>query len=487
VIRRDPAAAADVEHDLVIVGGGVYGACVALEAAQRGLRPLLLERGDFGEATSWNSLRIVHGGLRYLQTGDLRRFRESVAERSWFLRTFPELVRPLECLMPLYGDGLRRPSVFAAALRANDLLSYRRNAGLDPEHCIGEGRVLGAEETVERFPLVDRAGLRGAGLWHDAVMASSQRVLIEVLHWACSLGATALNYVEATALLRRGAGIEAVEARDVSDGRTYTFAARSVCNAAGPWSPVVARRFGAEAPHLFRPSLAFNVLIDREPVCSAAVAVSPRHRAEKGTTWFVYPAFGRLLAGTVHAPWTGDTERPEPTESDLQQFLSDLNAAIPGLDVRRDDVLRVFAGLLPATRSGTARLSVRPVIVDHEREGGPRKLVSVSGVKFTTARLVAERTLDVLGPRLGRLRARRGERRPPRVGGLDFTQGPETFGPDTVASLRELAETESVVTIDDLLFRRTNWAVAERDTEPLRARVAGALGWTGRSFTRQAI
>jgi glycerol-3-phosphate dehydrogenase len=478
VIRRDLAHAARDEHDLVIVGGGIYGACLALEAARRGLRPLLLEKGDFGEATSWSSLRILHGGLRYLQRLDLQRFRESVTERRWFCQTFPSLVRPQECLMPLYGDGLKRPLTFGAALLVNDLLSCDRNRGIESARRIGSGRILSAEATVSRFPLVDRRGLRGSGLWYDAVMLNSQRVLIEIVRWACSLGATALNYTKAVRLVTRGDGICGMQACDAVDGRMYTFASRAVCNCAGPWSADVAGSFDCPSPQLFRPSLAFNVLLDRDPPSTSALGVAPRRDGHIGPVYFVYPAFGRLFAGTVHLPYAGPTDQPKPNDEQLQQFLDDLNASIPGLDVRREHVLRVFAGLLPAAEGGSAKLAVRPTICDHRRDGGPDGLVSVSGVKFTTARLVAERTLATFANRLGRLQVRTDVAGPQLGYGLDFDRPPAgVFDAHTVRALRRIVEEEAVLTIDDLLFRRTNWAIVARDLDTVRLRVAKALGW----------
>jgi glycerol-3-phosphate dehydrogenase len=477
VIKRDPDAAAGREHDLIIVGGGIYGACLALEAARRGLRPLLLERGDFGEATSWNSLRILHGGLRYLQTLDIRRFRESVRERRWFCRNFPDLVRPLTCLMPLYGDGLKRPSVFRAALLFNDLLSWDRNAGVDSEKRIAGGRLLSVAETVSQFPLVDRGNLCGAGLWHDAAMVSSERLLIEILHWACSLGATALNYVEATNLVARGGRVAAVEARDALDGRKYVFSSRVVCNCAGPWSAELAGRFDRPIPRLFHPSLAFNVLLDCEPPSAAAVAVAARRPGEAaGPVYFLYPAFGRVLAGTVHAAWTGPADRPQPDDEQLQRFLADVNAAVPGLNVRREQIVRVFAGLLPVRAPGTASLSVRPVIRSHGLEGGPHGLVSVSGVKFTTARLVAEKTLEALAGDFGRLPVRSDSSRPrtQRTDAVELPQSRE-IGDLEIRMLRDIVREESVVKIDDLLLRRLNWAIAEPSLPALRRRVSEAI------------
>src|SRR5580700_10743603 len=133
MIERNPNAALADCYDLAVIGGGIHGVAVALEAAQRSLRVLLLERGDFGCGASGNSLRILHGGLRYLQTADLVRFRESVAQRHWYARSFPALIEPLSCLMPLYRQGMKRRAVMQLALAANDLLSIDRNEHLSEE------------------------------------------------------------------------------------------------------------------------------------------------------------------------------------------------------------------------------------------------------------------------------------------------------------------------------------------------------------------
>ena len=146
-IARRPEERAARPYDLVVIGGGIHGVALAFEAARRGYRPLLLERHDFGGGTSWSNLRIIHGGLRYLQSMDLRRFRESVAERRWFLQHFPDLIRPLPCLMPLYGHGLKRPGFLRLALAANDLLGLHRDRGLDEGVRLPRGRVLSAGET----------------------------------------------------------------------------------------------------------------------------------------------------------------------------------------------------------------------------------------------------------------------------------------------------------------------------------------------------
>ena len=157
-------------YELVVVGGGIYGACLALITARSGRRVALIERNEFGQATSANSLGILHGGLRYLQSIDLKRFQESVQERSWFLRHFAGLVKPLGFVMPLYGQGLRRRMIMRPALALNDYLSRDRNDGIATDYRIPPSQILSRQATIDRFPEVRQAGLQGAACWHDVVM-----------------------------------------------------------------------------------------------------------------------------------------------------------------------------------------------------------------------------------------------------------------------------------------------------------------------------
>ena len=389
LIERNLEEAESRTWDLLVVGGGIYGATLALEAARRGLAALVVERGGFGQETTWNSLRIVHGGLRYLQSLDFPRFRESVRERRWFLESFPDLVRPLPCLMPLYdpprGGALRRRAVFRFALGINDLLSRER--ALPP------GRLLSVAETEELFPTVDRAGLRGGALWHDAVAPDPRRLVVEILRRACLLGACALERVEALEILGEPGRAAGIRAMDKESGRSLTLRARSVVNCAGPWCGEVARRLDRDVPGLFRPALAWNLLLDREPLSRAALAVASREPGAQ--TWFLLPWEGKLLAGTAYAPVPpGSSGEEGPDEAGIEGFLAALNAALPGLGAGRGEVLDVLWGRVPAVAEGGTALASRPVVFDHGAAGGLSGLVSVSGVKLTTARAVAERALE---------------------------------------------------------------------------------------------
>ena len=557
-IVRDPAAAARQGYDLIVVGGGVYGVMLTLEAARRGLRPLLLERDDFGGATSWNSLRIVHGGLRYLQTLDLPRFFESVTERRWFLRTFPDLVTPLGCLMPLYGvDGtsgggqsvigvdretgrsgergrrasglLRSGPVFRLAFAANDLLSWRRNVGVDRRAWLQRARVVGADEATGLAPELEGSEIVGGALWHDAVMVDSQRLLLEALRWAVSVseGACCLNYVEVTELIADGGrarGVKAIDrstaAADRADGDgkggsehgavVHEFEAPLVINAAGPWAPTVARRLtgSASEDRLFEPSLAFNLYLRRPTEARVAIAVTPPRPG--APTYFLHPWKEGLFAGTVHAPWpaasgsisgsasgsggcagdaTAGDGRPKRHSPVVLDFLNDLNSALPGFNASAAQIAAVTWGRLPATQRGSANLAVRPTLVDHRDTGGPRGLYSIAGVKFTTARAVAARTLAKLPLPLAR-KVRSGDApRPPVVAiptRAEFERLLQHDSPAAADLVAKLVADEAAIHLDDIMLRRTDWGIlapvfaSDRESDDqLAAGVARLAGWEG--------
>jgi len=478
LIERDLRTASSRQYDLLVVGGGIHGVTLALEATRRGLATLLVERGDFGGETTWNSLRIVHGGLRYLQSFDLKRYRESVAERGWFLRHFPDLVQPLPCLMPLYapprGGRLRRPAAFRAAFAVDALL--------DRDRMLPRGRLLGSAETAELFPAADRDGLRGGALWHDAAVPDSQRLVIEILRWACHAGAQALNYVEAVEPRVEDGRVRGVRAVDRDSGRSLEIQAKRVVSCAGPWVRRLARRFDRDVPGLFQPLLAFNLLLDREPPSRGAVAVASRE--PDAQTWFLVSWKGKLLAGTFYAQATEEMLRDRvPGEPLVEEFLRELNAALPGFEFRREQVTRELWGQLPAEAEGSRVPAGRPMIHDHGAQGGPRGLFSVSGVKLTTARAVAEETLRLLGAGPPAEIARPATDPP-----LALDELIELAGNDWTAArdhLRGIVERQSVVQLEDLLLRRTDWGIDPARGESA-ARLCESLGWRGFRTRRAA-
>lgn len=382
--------------DAIVVGGGIYGLMIALEAGRAGYRVLLLERDAIGGATSANWFRILHGGLRYLQSLDFPRVRESIAERRWFLEFAPDLVRPMPFLMPLYGDGSRRPAMFRAAFMADAVLGMRRNAGLGPAQRLPRGRVLDAAATRALCSGLRSEGLQGGALWYDAITDDSSQLMARIRGQAEASGASVLEGVEAHDLLTeqgRTIGVRAARRGQAAE----LFRAPVVINAAGPWSGGLAERFGRALPDLFRPSLAFNLLLDIEPPAELGLAVSSPGKTQP--TLFVYPQGRQSFVGTWHARWPGEVESPVVPEAEIAAFLEALNAALPSLGARRRDVVDIFPGLLPAQSRGGVEPAHHEVVHDHGAAGGPAGLFSVSGVKFTTARRVAEKLVRRLPAR----------------------------------------------------------------------------------------
>jgi glycerol-3-phosphate dehydrogenase len=460
--------AAAGEYDVIIIGGGIYGITLALEAGRRGLKSLMLEKGDFGEYTSFNSLKIIHGGLRYLQSLDLHRFKESVRERSWFLKHFPRQVYPLPCLMPLYGKGLKRPLVFRAALLVNHLLSLDRNEGLASDHRLPRGGIVGVAKSKAIFPLLDTDGLKGSALWYDAAMPNSQLLVMELLRLATETGTTAQNYSPVRSLLTDTHGrIKGVMALDRESGALHEYRAATVINSTGPWSRKVIAGILGDREELFRPSLAWNVAFNRPALSDHALAVQARTPGSK--LYFVTPWKGRIFAGCGHEPWLRGPDRPMPTLRQLEQFIGELNRAMPGTNLKVDEISRVFAGLLPAAEAGTSILTKREVIIDHGAAGGPQGLYSVGGIKFTTARLVAEKIWGMIGGKNPTLSAAPAAM--PIQEGIVYPQsGKET---EQLVAVQKIDKT--VHHLDDLVLRRsTLW---ENGPRVALAELAEMLAW----------
>lgn len=393
-IPRDLDSATARAHDVAILGGGVYGTMLMYEAARRDLRALLVEKSDFGCGTSLNNLRIVHGGLRYLQSLHLSRFRESVAERRWFLTNFPDLVNPLPCLMPLYGGVLRNRALLRLALSINDFLSAARNKGVPDHNHLPGGTLLDAGQTRHRFPAARSNGLRGAAMWYDAVMPDCRGILVATIRDACRSGGIALNRVEATALLRSGDRVTGIVATDHVSGERCEFRANAVINATGPDVDRVNRQLGLPGPELFIPSLAWNLRLDREPLSDGAVALEPPGRGAR--VYFAHALEGKLIVGTGHSALPRDSASTKVPDSALAMMLEDLNAAVPQLQLRQTDILSVLSGQLPVRKAMSTDLCSTADLVRHSAFGGPVNAISISGVKFTTARSTAEKTIKFM-------------------------------------------------------------------------------------------
>jgi len=410
-MRRNLNRLAADTYDVLIIGGGIYGICTAWDAAQRGLSVALVEKEDFGHATSSNSLRVIHGGLRYLQHGDLRRLRQSIEERMVFMRIAPHLVHPLPFLIPTYGHALRGREILALALRINDAMGSGRNRLEDPQKCLPSGRLISKEEALTVIPGIDKRGLTGAAVVYDCQMFSSERLILAFARSAANAGAQLANYVEVFGLLRNKDRVAGVNARDRLNGAEIDIRAKVVVNCSGPWLDRVVNLGQGVLSRRLILSKAFNILINRQLISRYAVGIYAKNcfkdrdslLSKQYRMLFITPWQNRSLIGTVHLPYDCDPDRCAVTEEELQAFISQLNAAYPAAAVQRRDVCFIYGGLLPMGhhKAGEAQLVKRYRIIDHKKEDGVEGLISVMGVKFTEARHVAEKTIELVFRKLG--------------------------------------------------------------------------------------
>ncbi|HEX7120402.1 MAG TPA: FAD-dependent oxidoreductase [Longimicrobiales bacterium] len=401
-MKRAVDALGGDRFDVLVIGAGIVGACIARDAALRGLRVALVDRGDIGGGASANCLKIVHGGLRYLQSLDVRRMRASIRERSIWLRIAPHLVEPLPFVLPIHGRGLERRSVLCAALAINDVVSWDRNRGVPAERRLPRGRILSREECVALVPQLDAPGLEGGALIYDARMYSPERLVLEVARDAFAAGAAVANYVAFEAPLYGGGGLAGAWLRDRIDGRRIAVRARLVVCAAGATAPDVARRLTGRAVAAPPFSLALNLVV---PALGPTVgfAVADPAAGRNARKLFLVPWRGHTLIGTGHYPYAGD---PHATEADryVDRFLAEASRALPGCAPAREDVAVVHRGLVPVERGiagGEPTLLRRHRILDHAADGVPAA-VTVVAEKFTTARRIAEEVVDLLFRKLGR-------------------------------------------------------------------------------------
>ena len=372
--------------DAIVVGGGVYGLAAAWELASRGIRIAIVERGDFAAGTSFNSLKTVHGGIRALQHGALGEMREFIRERRAIATIAPHLVRPMPFVVPTYRHPVRNRMAMGVFFAAYDRLSADRNAGVDPSRALPPSFTVGRDESLHLNPAIDAAGVTGGAVWHDYQMHSPDRFAMALLQSSAAAGACAVNYAEVRAILVRGREVLGVRVHDRQSGDETDVRARVVVNAAGPGAWPLLERSGLLPRSIAAPrfSLAMNLVVSRAPLPRAVGGMAG------GRFVFMVPWRDRSIIGTSHDEIPGPASEGEAFPVDrraAEAFLAEASAAFPRVALDLAAVRLVHRGLLPAGR-GPGTLLKRSIVHDHTPDGLDG-LVTVVGVRYTTARATA--------------------------------------------------------------------------------------------------
>lgn len=413
--------------DVIVVGGGANGCAVAWDAALRGLRVLLLEKEDFGWATSaWNS-RLIHGGLKYLEKYDVRLVRESLREREWMFRAAPHLVRPLRFVLPFYERNSHSRWILRAGLTAYDALSWHKSTPVHRAHSVSGALGL--------VPGLNTDGLQGAGTYYDGQVEYAERLSVEIALAAEYAGAVVLNHARVDRVVVDGGVVRGVELTDTVSGEVHRATSRAVVNAAGPWVDLVLRSDGQERPSLMGGTKGSHVILDPFPGAPTDSAMYYQALSD-GRPMMIIPWLGRYIVGATDVRFEGDLDRAAMDDEELAYILRETNRVIPAANLIRDDVLWSYTGVrpLPYQASGpTGDITRRHVVHSHAGDASlpVQGLFSVIGGKLTTFRALAEHVNNVVtGPQ--RLR---GRRRPattrhaflPGARALDYTAFADDF------------------------------------------------------------
>jgi glycerol-3-phosphate dehydrogenase len=494
--RADALAALGRDSfDLAVVGGGITGAGVALDAASRGYSVALVERADFAAGTSSRSSKLIHGGLRYLQNFDLGLVREALLERSLLVELAPHLVTPLPLLVPSF-EGKRPARLTGVGLNMYDVMSWRRGRD-DEEWSPARHRTIAGAEAVEMAPALAHRDPTAAYLFYDC-QTDDARLVLTVLGEAERFGAVCANGCEVTGLVERRGRAAGLLVRDTVEGGEFELTAANVVNATGVWADRLRpdEIYGEEEVPRIRPSRGTHVTLARASLDVRAGVIAP---AGSGRTAFVLPWLGRTLVGTTDNDYEGPLEHVPPGEEDIAYLLEAVNAYF-GTELSASDLTGAYAGVRPLISTGDPKKSVdisrRAEL--YETSSG---LVTITGGKLTTWRRMAKMAVDRIVEREGREAPCRTHEIPlgqpeepealPRVEGVDDESRAHLaarYGhaaqfvlrmaeaepglvrritpalPDLLAEAAFAAAYEQALTVGDVLLRRTRLGLLDAPT-----------------------
>ncbi len=528
-MKRDLKKMAGTQFDVLFIGGGVTGAAAAYDAAQRGLRVGLVEKRDFGWATSAATSKLVHGGLRYLQNLEFGLVRESLRERRVLTLIAPHLVAPAPFLVPTYRYSTNNLPMIAAGMALYEMLSFDKGWLEDHARQAPSFRLLSKSSVLVEAPGVDPRDLTGGALFYDCQMQSPTRVTLEFIMAAAANGAQVANYAQVEGLLTEGRRIVGAKVRDMETGEPCEMRAHLTANVAGPWADFVSEMaLGGDKKSLIR-SQGIH-LIFRRVVKDHAVVL----RTRSGRHFFLIPWRGLTLAGTTDTRFAGHPDEYGVTKKAAQEFVNEINEVYPSAKLTLDEVSWTYGGLRPIVEKETDvqvevyKASRKYEIYDHAKEDKLDGFVTVIGGKYTTSRHLAEQLVDLAERKLGKpaspcrtarmplpggdIRRWRdflidGNRRHPAVGEEMVRELSEIYGSRRervfarlddpalgrrlderralpAAVVAEAVETEMAQTLEDILWRRTTLGDAGLLTDEAvngaAAIAAARLGWDKR-------
>jgi glycerol-3-phosphate dehydrogenase len=370
------------EWDVVIIGGGASGLGIALDSANRGYKTLLLEKNDFAKGTSSRSTKLVHGGVRYLQNGDISLVIEALKERGIMRKNAPHLVRDLSFVIPSY-DWWNSP-FYGLGLKVYDMMAGKLG--------LGPSTILDREETLAIIPNVNKEGLKGGVIYHDGQFDDA-RMAISLALTADLEGACMINYTNVIGLIKEKDLVTGVRLIDQISGKEKTIRSKVVVNATGVFSDKIIALDQPNAKRMIRPSQGVHLVIEKSFLAGAHAIMVPQ--TSDGRVLFAVPWNDYVVVGTTDTPVNETLEEPVALENEIEFILENAGAYMTKKPMRKD-VKSVFAGLRPLAASENNKESTKEVSRHHKITVSTSGLISVLGGKWTTYRKIAEDTVDTL-------------------------------------------------------------------------------------------
>ena len=380
MMKRDLDRCIKTHFDVLVIGGGINGAAIAHMAALNGLKTCLLEKQDFASGTSSKSTKIVHGGLRYLENFEFSLVKEALKERTIQLRNVPHLIKPLGFIIPIYKNDGRPLWFMKLGVFVYDLLSGK--------YRIKKRRSLNAAEIEHLVPGIKSEGLTGGIMYYDGQMDDARLVLENVLS-AREKGACVLNYAEVVAPIKQLGKTIGVQVRDAISGKEFPIKAKKIVAAVGPWTDIFLRKENAQAPQKVRTTKGIHIVY-RGQVAEHAllIPIKKDHRV-----FFVIPWHGNSLIGTTDTDYSGDPDKVNAEEEDIEYLFTEARRIFPSVDFKKEDIITTFAGLRPLVfEEGHPSKLSREHTIDQSYSG----ITYVYGGKYTTYRKIADEVLKTL-------------------------------------------------------------------------------------------
>ena len=468
-MQRNLNRLANERFDLLVIGGGIMGACLARDAALRGLSVALVERSDFANATSAHNSKLIHGGLRYLRNFEFGLVRESLQERKIWLRIAPHLVRPLPFLLPVADTGRR--ATIAAGLSLYDLLATSLGQTDNSGQRLPSHVWLDAVEARTREPCLESLPIVGAFRYFDAQMQAPERLALVCVLDAAEQGAVPANYLEAERLLLEGERVEGARVRDRTTDSSFDVRARLTILALGPWTDLFVAKVLAQPTLRLCRSKGIHVLVPRF-TRTHALTIATRN----STHFFAIPWGDSTLLGTTDRPFNGDPDSVAASSGEIEDFIRLVNVHLPAVRLGSADVKLSYAGLrtlVDESARNTYSASRRAELIEFEKSAGLSGLMAVIGGKWTTARRVAQHATDRVVQNLA-------------MGARSCTTAtrlvPNNEGGTMTVQIARAVREEMAVSLEDVIMRRTGIG-QEGDPGPdaidrAATIMAGECGWS---------